>query len=82
MALGTSGTPMAVLDPAPVTCSFRGHQLSAFYDAGWLWLDEVKDDERATAAFEAAAALDVTYEDVFDRLSRLYAARKLPSAHR
>ena len=36
-----------------------------------------KDDDRALAALEAAAAIDVAYEDVFDRLSRIYAARKM-----
>jgi predicted Zn-dependent protease len=55
----------------------RQHQLLAWYDAGRLWLDEVHDDERALVALEAAAALDVAHLDVFDRLSRLYAARRM-----
>lgn len=54
-------------------------QLSAWYDAACLWMDEVKDDDRAIAALEAAAALDLAYADVFDRLSRLYAIRKMQS---
>jgi predicted Zn-dependent protease len=53
------------------------HQLLAWYDAGRLWLDDVHDDERAVVALEAAAALDVSYADVFDRLSRLYATRRM-----
>lgn len=57
----------------------RQHQLLAWYDAGRLWLDEVNDDERAVGALEAAAAIDVTHKDVFDRLSRLYAARRMQS---
>jgi tetratricopeptide (TPR) repeat protein len=35
------------------------------------------DDDRALAALEAAAAIDVAYKNVFDRLSRIYAARKM-----
>ena len=55
----------------------RDHQLLAWYDAGCMWADEVKDDERALLALEAAAAIDVAHQDVFERLSRLYAARKM-----
>jgi tetratricopeptide (TPR) repeat protein len=61
------------------TSGVAHHQLAAFYEAGRLWIDGVGDEGRATSAFEAAAALDVTHQDVFDRLSRLYAARKRPS---
>ena len=61
------------------TSRVAGHRLSAFYEAGRLWLDEATDEGRAISAFEAAAALDVTYADVFDRLAPLYAARRLPS---
>ncbi|HEY5147760.1 MAG TPA: tetratricopeptide repeat protein, partial [Polyangiaceae bacterium] len=67
-------------------------QLAAWYDAGCLWQDvaapspdgatatapaDEGDDDRALAALEAAAAIDVAYKDVFDRLSRIYAARKM-----
>jgi predicted Zn-dependent protease len=55
----------------------REHQLLAWYDAGRIWTDDVKDDERAIVALEAAAAIDVAHEDVFDRLSRVYASRKM-----
>jgi tetratricopeptide (TPR) repeat protein len=55
----------------------REHQLLAWYDAGRIWADEVKDDDRTVIALEAAAALDVAHEDVFDRLSRIYAARRM-----
>ncbi|HEY1694273.1 MAG TPA: tetratricopeptide repeat protein [Polyangiaceae bacterium] len=55
----------------------REHQLLAWYDAGRFWSDEVQDDDRAILAFEAAAAIDVAHEDVFDRLSRIYASRKM-----
>jgi tetratricopeptide (TPR) repeat protein len=57
----------------------REHQLLAWYDAGRIWSDEAHDDDRAIVAFEAAAAIDVTHEDVFDRLSRIYAVRKMQS---
>jgi predicted Zn-dependent protease len=55
----------------------RQHQLIAWFDAGRLWLDEVHDEERALVALEAAATIDVTHFDVFDRLSRLYASRRM-----
>ena len=59
------------------TSLVRDHQLLAWVDAGRIWTDEVKDDDRALIALDAAAAIDVAYEDVFDRLSRLYSARKM-----
>jgi cellulose synthase operon protein C len=53
-------------------------QLAAWYEAGQIWQDgDAKDEDRALAALEAAAAIDVAYHDVFDRLSRIYAARKM-----
>jgi tetratricopeptide (TPR) repeat protein len=53
-------------------------QLAAWVQAAQIWQDgEAKDESRALAALEAAAAIDVAYEDVFDRLSRIYAARKM-----
>ncbi len=55
----------------------REHQLLAWYDAGSMWSDDVHDDDRAIVALEAAAAIDVAHEDVFDRLSRIYVARKM-----
>jgi tetratricopeptide (TPR) repeat protein len=55
----------------------RDHQLLAWYDAGRIWSDEVHEDERAIVALEAAAAIDVAHEDVFDRLSRVYANLKM-----
>jgi tetratricopeptide (TPR) repeat protein len=54
----------------------RERQLAAWYDAGCLWQDHVKDDDRALAALEAAAAIDVAHADLFDRLSHIYASRK------
>ena len=53
-------------------------QLAAWYQAGQIWQDgDAKDEDRALAALESAAAIDVAYQDVFDRLSRIYAARKM-----
>ena len=57
----------------------REHQLLAWYDAGRIWADEARDDDRAVIALEAAAAIDVAHEDLFDRLSRIYAGRKMQS---
>jgi tetratricopeptide (TPR) repeat protein len=55
----------------------REHQLLAWYDAGRIWQDEAGDEDRALLALEAAAAIDPSYDETFDRLSRLYAARKM-----
>jgi tetratricopeptide (TPR) repeat protein len=51
------------------------HQLAAWYDAGRRWQDDAQDPDRATTALEAAAQIDVAHEDLFDRLSGLYASR-------
>ena len=53
------------------------HQLAAWYDAGRLWDDDLRDPDRAIVSLEAAAAIDVAHADVFDRLSRIYAARSM-----
>jgi tetratricopeptide (TPR) repeat protein len=53
----------------------RENQLLAWYDAGRIWTDEARDEERAIIALEAAAAIDPAHEDVFDRLSRTYATQ-------
>ncbi len=59
------------------TSVVRAHQLLAWHDASRLWLDDAKDVERGMSALEACSEIDVTYTDVFTRLSALYAERKL-----
>src|SRR5690606_19874072 len=54
------------------------HQLLAWHDAAKIW-QELKDQERAMSALEAAAEIDVTYPDVLPRLSALYADKRLDS---
>jgi tetratricopeptide (TPR) repeat protein len=51
------------------------HRLLAWYDAGVLWLDEVRDQERGVRALAQAAAIDLTFQDLFTRLSALYGER-------
>lgn len=53
------------------------HQLLAWCDAAKIWTDEVKDAERGMSALEAAAEIDVTYGDIFTRLSTVYTEKKL-----
>ncbi|HEY8074881.1 MAG TPA: hypothetical protein VIF62_12245, partial [Labilithrix sp.] len=53
------------------------HQLLAWNDASRIWLDEAKDPERAMSALEQAAEIDVTYGEVFTRLSACYAEKHL-----
>jgi predicted Zn-dependent protease len=55
----------------------REHQLQAWYDAGQAWLDDPQEAHRAAAAFETAATMDITYKDVFERLSHVYASQKM-----
>jgi predicted Zn-dependent protease len=50
------------------------HQLEANYRAAILWLDQVKEAVRGRTALEAAAQLDITYQDVFTRLQGIYVA--------
>ncbi len=62
------------------TSGVEEQRLAAWYDAATTWqraeaLDEATRDQRATAAFEAAAATNVTYKDVFPKLSALYGKR-------
>ncbi|MGO8995810.1 MAG: hypothetical protein ACLQVI_21065 [Polyangiaceae bacterium] len=51
------------------------HRLLAWYDAGRLWLDEALDEERGLSALEQAGAIDLSFQDVFGRLSALYTKR-------
>lgn len=53
------------------------HQLLAWFDASRIWADEVADVERATTALEQCAEIDVTHQDVFARLSHIYAEKGL-----
>jgi tetratricopeptide (TPR) repeat protein len=52
----------------------RDNQLLAWYEAARIWGDHAQDEDRAIIALEAAASIDPAHEDVFDRLSRTYAA--------
>jgi cellulose synthase operon protein C len=57
------------------TSTVAEHRLPAWFDAAKFWLDDVHDEERGLAALEQAAEFDLTYEDVFPRLSALYTSR-------
>ncbi|AKV01832.1 Exonuclease SbcC [Labilithrix luteola] len=59
------------------TSAVPEHQLLAWYDAARFWLDEVGDAERAMSALEQCSEIDVSHADVFERLSKLYAERRL-----
>jgi tetratricopeptide (TPR) repeat protein len=48
------------------------HKVSAWHQAGVLWLDKGNDPERARVALENAVALDITNEDAVVRLQGLY----------
>jgi cellulose synthase operon protein C len=53
------------------------HQLLAWHDAAKIWLDDVREGDRAIAALEAAAEIDPSHADIFPRLSAIYAERGL-----
>ncbi len=57
------------------TSVVKSHQLEAWYEAAIVWLDTVKDAARGVTALEQIVNVEVTYRDVFARLSSLYAAR-------
>ncbi|HYJ11147.1 MAG TPA: tetratricopeptide repeat protein, partial [Polyangiaceae bacterium] len=50
------------------------HKVSAWHQAGVLWLDKSNDNERGRAALELAVALDISNEDAVVRLQSLYVA--------
>ncbi|QQR89495.1 MAG: tetratricopeptide repeat protein [Myxococcales bacterium] len=52
-------------------CHLPSHSLCLWHHAGSIWQDEVADRTKAVAALEQAAAIDIAYSDVFDRLRRL-----------
>ncbi len=47
------------------------HALALWHRAGMLWHDEVGDQPKAIHALGKAAAIDISYADVFNRLRRL-----------
>ncbi len=53
------------------TAATDEHRLVAWYDAACAY----GEDERAIAAFEQAASINVTHKDIFQRLSKLYAQK-------
>ncbi len=58
------------------TAATDEHRIAAWYAAACAFADQdPKDDARAVAAFEQVASLDVSYKDLFQRLSKLYAQK-------
>jgi tetratricopeptide (TPR) repeat protein len=53
------------------TAATDEHRLAAWYDAACAY----GEDDRAVAAFEQAASINVTHKDIFKRLSKLYAQK-------
>jgi tetratricopeptide (TPR) repeat protein len=50
----------------------EAHQVSAWHQAGVLWLDKASNVVRGRAALERAVAMDVGHEDAVVRLQSLY----------
>ncbi len=75
LAAGAHGAAAEALEAMGRTSNVEEHRIDAYYAAAVAWLDGAQNEERAIAAFEQVAASNVTYKDVFPRLSRLYAKR-------
>ncbi|MCC6899581.1 MAG: hypothetical protein IT377_11435 [Polyangiaceae bacterium] len=71
-ALGDASGAAAALEALATASRVAAHQVDAWHRAGCLWLDRVGDDDRACAALEKAADLDLTHGDTFGRLRGLY----------
>ncbi|RYE87976.1 MAG: tetratricopeptide repeat protein, partial [Myxococcales bacterium] len=74
--LDRAGDPAAAryLDEAARAHQQPAHQAPLWYRAAVLWLAQ-GDRDRATAAFESVAAIDVNHADVFEQLRTLLAER-------
>ncbi|MCC6558232.1 MAG: hypothetical protein IT372_35255, partial [Polyangiaceae bacterium] len=73
-AAGDAAAAAAALEAAAgasVTTEVRAH---ALYRAAVLWQDKAGDPGRARQVFEAVAAIDPSYADVFPRLQAIYIA--------
>ena len=62
------------LEALAVASSIDAHKVSAWHQAGVLWLDKSNDNEHGREALEHAVALDITNEDAVVRLQSLYVA--------
>ncbi len=74
LAAGEHGPAAEALESVARTATVEEHRVDAYYGAAIAWT-EAGDEERAVAALEQVASANVTYKDVFPRLSRLYAKR-------
>jgi tetratricopeptide (TPR) repeat protein len=62
------------LEALAEACLIDSHKVSAWHQAGVLWLDKSNDSERGRTALENAVALDISNEDAVVRLQALYVA--------
>ncbi len=64
----------ASLEAAATACAAPAEGARLLYRAAILWYDQVDDPPHARDALEAVAAIDPSYEDVFQRLQAIYIA--------
>jgi tetratricopeptide (TPR) repeat protein len=74
LAAGAHGDAAEALESVARTAAVDEHRTEAYYAAALAWT-EAGDEERAVAALEQVASANVTYQEAFPRLSRLYAKR-------
>jgi tetratricopeptide (TPR) repeat protein len=73
--LGNAGAAAEDQEALARACRVPEHAWDAWYRAGVLFADRVGNGDRALAAFEKAASIDVVRGDVFDRLQLVYVER-------
>jgi lipopolysaccharide biosynthesis regulator YciM len=64
----------AALEAAANACAAPAERARILYQAALLWQDKASDSMHAREALEAVAAIDPSYEDVFQRLRGIYIA--------
>jgi tetratricopeptide (TPR) repeat protein len=73
-ARGDFNAAARALEALAEASAVEAHRVSAWHQAGVLWLDKGGDPSRARAVLERAVSLDIGHEDAVLRLQALYVA--------
>ncbi|APR83363.1 Exonuclease SbcC [Minicystis rosea] len=69
---GNAAGAAASLEAAAEACASSSERAKILYRAALLWQDKAADPAHARQALEAVAAIDPSFEDVFQRLRGIY----------
>ncbi|MFT3766315.1 MAG: hypothetical protein QM820_12510 [Minicystis sp.] len=69
---GNAAGAAASLEAAAQACASPAERAKILYRAALLWQDKAEDPGHAREALEAVAAIDPSFEDVFQRLRGIY----------